>query len=733
MYHDDREISAEKIIETLEAQVMKLTEIPEDARRVLMLVLIARIGKPTQIMYELSEKLMAHSSLASITLNIFDSLLRDAQKIIDSSDDVIFLLTHLAAKTISFRLNIDPRHPKLVAALVGTIQSTLSTALFEATPNTAELSLGLLGDYPKDSIPMSDSTPEHQRDLISMRLAARDINAVFTPFTAGPRATQPTFVIDAPDADPITTLFTIQEILKNHTACRLLLIQTWGNIADTWTRLRALIESRAEIEAVINFSSLPGRSGSYTTIIINTHPSRRETLYIDVSLSNKSLPHLDGYERMLLAGSIYNLWQDRVPHSNSEYLSSGVRRFINSYFSEGFRPISRLCNTVGKRPVAISKDRVSRHLTLKAAHGKLTRQTHSDNSKLISLMLESRREPCCIYIIGNNGEGKSFLLRDIVYQLEEAQKRSIGIPMSHADRFPLNDKSIRRYFEYKGARQTKVIKEVGALSSDSRKVELLSDCLRMIGFGSQIYLILKSELSHDRFGNPRKETLNLSSVEDMQYLNSDRRSIGEYELNVVGEEHRTIPFDNLSSGQQSILSLLLKIIAADAEEVIFLIDEPEISLHVSWQQKLPSILNTLSSRLNASFVVATHSPILIANAADEDICYVSKIGVFTAIPVHERHSVETLLMDGFETYTPHNKEVHERCAKLVASLVSATSRSEIESLAEAATRKLKTFKETIEVNWQDEGDARQVSDLALVEQTLGVIRMLREESDALHD
>ena len=216
----------------------------------------------------------------------------------------------------------------------------------------------------------------------------------------------------------------------------------------------------------------------------------------------------------------------------------------------------------------------------------------------------------------------------------------------------------------------------------------------------------------------------------MQYLNARRGSTTKYEVNFIREGHRTIPFENLSSGEQSILGLLVKVIASDGEHATFLIDEPEISLHVSWQQKLPHILNLLSSRLSASFVVATHSPVLIANAADDDICYVSRVGRLYSIPIEERHSVETLLMDGFETYTPHNREVHERCAKLVALLISAANEPFVAAKADEAIKKLEAFKKTIEQNDHTANDARQASDIDLIEKTLGAIALLGNKNEA---
>lgn len=734
MYHDEREINAERMIETLESQLKSFTDIPDDARLLLMLVIVARVAKRSVILHKISQKLMQDPALASIEANTLNRLLLEAKRSIDSDDDAIYLLTHLAAKLIALILRIDHRHPKLIAALVGTVQSTLSTPLIEVMPNTAELSLGLLGNYPKSSFPMFSDIPERQQDLISIRLAANDVTANFITPEYYQYPSQSTFLLDALYPDSTGMLNVLPEILKIRGQNRLVLIQNWTRTEPTqvWPRLLELIEGRGQIEAIINFSSLAAASDQFTAMIVNTNPPQRETLYIDVSMSNRSLPALDGIERMLLAGCIYNLWQGRNFHRSSEYLSSDVVRFINSYFGEGFRPISGLCNAVDILPKTISKRRLVSRIFLKAMQGGFSRPTLTRNSKVIVDLLEWRDDPCCIYVIGNNGEGKSFLLRDVAYRLAEVRKRSIGIPMSHADRFPRTDKPIKKFFEYKGARTTRIEKEIGVISSQPQKIELIRECLGLVGFVSRIYLTLKSELSHDRNGDPRRDTLDLFATEDMQYLNSERGSVSEYEVNFIREGHRTIPFDNLSSGEQSILGLLIKIIASNAECVTFLIDEPEISLHVSWQQRLPRILNLLSSHLNASFVVATHSPVFIANAANSDVCYVSRLGVLDEISADERHSVETLLMDSFETYTPHNREVHERCAKLVALLISTTNEAHVADRAEEAIKKLKEFQTTIQKNGQGQSDVRQASDLELIEKTLGAIFMLRDENGVRH-
>jgi hypothetical protein len=732
MYHDEREIFADRFIDSLETLIISEQKITFDSQMALILGVLFELGAISINLSNRSQELV-QEVVRKYSPSYLSRLLIEASRVIKPGDDLNYLFTHVVAKWISSPLGIDYRHPKLIAAFVGTIQSTISTRLIEVMPNTAELSLGR-GDYSKQSFLMFDSVPKQQQDLISLRLEANGIRPNFIAPGMQSSFTQSIYLLDAIPYSSVDVLKQLEELMGDRGVNRIVLIQKWASSesSKTWMHLLALIKGRGQIEAIINFSSLPNVSDQYTAIIIITDPSQRETLYIDVTMSNKWLPPLDGIERMLLAGCIYNLWHGRAPHRNPESVSTGVLRFVNSYFSEGFRPISGLCNALGQQPKTISKTRLVSRPFLKTSPGTLERESLTETSKSIVDCLAARGKPTCVYIIGNNGEGKSFLLKDIVYHLAGSQKRSIGLPVSHADRFPTKDNSLGDSFVYKGARKTSIVKEVVEFACQSVKVELLITCLERIGLRSRIYLILRSELSHDRHGQRLQHTLDLLKNEDMRYLSDRKSSISKYEVNFIREGHRTISFENLSSGEQSILGLLIKIIASDAENATFLIDEPEISLHVSWQQKLPHIFSMLSRRLNASFAVATHSPVLIANAADEDMCYVSRIGRLYPIPPDERHSVETLLMDGFETYTPHNREVHERCAKLVALLISAENESDVVGKADEAIKKLEAFKKTIEENEKTAGDARQASDIELIEKTLGAIGFLSKKNGQYH-
>ncbi len=65
----------------------------------------------------------------------------------------------------------------------------------------------------------------------------------------------------------------------------------------------------------------------------------------------------------------------------------------------------------------------------------------------------------------------------------------------------------------------------------------------------------------------------------------------------------------LSSGEKQMLVILLTVLVEDGEHCALIMDEPEISLHIDWQQRLISLIRQLNP--NAQIILSTHSPALI--------------------------------------------------------------------------------------------------------------------------
>ena len=90
----------------------------------------------------------------------------------------------------------------------------------------------------------------------------------------------------------------------------------------------------------------------------------------------------------------------------------------------------------------------------------------------------------------------------------------------------------------------------------------------------------------------------------------------------LGDSASAISSDLLSSGEKQLLSFLAY--NAFMQNAIFIIDEPELSLHVDWQRQLfPTLLKQGTSN---QFIVATHSPFIYSKYPDKELMLSSDKG-----------------------------------------------------------------------------------------------------------
>lgn len=103
-------------------------------------------------------------------------------------------------------------------------------------------------------------------------------------------------------------------------------------------------------------------------------------------------------------------------------------------------------------------------------------------------------------------------------------------------------------------------------------------------------------------------TLNSRFFRKRIYFTSDRA------LAIRNSRGDQLSVSDLSSGEQHELILLKYLLFDTNPGSIVLIDEPEISLHVSWQKAFLEDLSRISSISSLRFIIATHSPQIINNS-----------------------------------------------------------------------------------------------------------------------
>jgi len=89
------------------------------------------------------------------------------------------------------------------------------------------------------------------------------------------------------------------------------------------------------------------------------------------------------------------------------------------------------------------------------------------------------------------------------------------------------------------------------------------------------------------------------------------------ELQFISRSGKKLTPHMLSSGEKQLLILLSETLLQREQPTIFIADEPELSLHVLWQEKLVASLNSLNPQ--AQLLVATHSPDIVGALEDKAI------------------------------------------------------------------------------------------------------------------
>lgn len=128
----------------------------------------------------------------------------------------------------------------------------------------------------------------------------------------------------------------------------------------------------------------------------------------------------------------------------------------------------------------------------------------------------------------------------------------------------------------------------------------------------------------------------------------------------------SFPLNHASSGELSFIALLVHIAFCMEENSFIFIDEPENSLHPKWQSAYLEILNGAIGYYNCKVVVATHSPLIISSfsKSDDVAIYKRDFNGFNILEAND-DSAEELYLEFFDTLTPKNRTLSNRCVDII--------------------------------------------------------------------
>lgn len=769
MYNDEREVTANSILTAIRKIKSKLPRWSEEKLNWALFVIIYSYNQKNLKSPNL--KIADTVKLLTETYNIEKFSSKDIPKLVlfeqhassilkKTSDSHITstLLLHIDYM-IADAIKVNPMHCKIVASLVGEIIYERRVKLIDTYPNTGEISVSRSMSTNSSSFPMIHGNTQPQKALLELKFKELNLKANFLGLqhTGLNSSATNIYLIDPPDEQLLSTelpsskpnrsgFSAVKQFANNSTRGTYIYIYKYEDSPQRQQNadIRALLNSSLTIQARISFTSVDYDKKIQKYIAIFIQPDdivkKNNFLDIDITRENKNIEGLDALERSILAGLIYKKWLG-VRRQAMQPIPDLVKRISDNLFEYGFKNVANLCTsfdydtkselllilTKKKRPTPAPFD---------------SQPSISINSSPITSLLKEQRKQI-IYVIGNNGAGKSLLLKDIANSLSTLENPVVGISTSIHDRFPFEMSTSSKSFVYKGLKTSnkavtmeKIEREASISVINIFKNQVLLDAflraMDCLEYRTSYFLAPNQSKAE----SSKRHLIPLSSTaKENQESLINIRTVG-YQLGVVKNKdtHKITIFSELSSGEQSIIMLTTKIIDSHKPDTVYLIDEPENSLHVRWQQKLPEMLSRLSEELSCSFIVATHSPILIANSKNTSLCFGMNNGQLREISLESKQSVETILMDGFETYTPRNKQVQEQCAKLVASAIRAANEvpSSIESIAPSSIRELKRLEEIIKLTGNKQAEARQESDEQLISTAMAAILALAEKR-AMHN
>lgn len=108
----------------------------------------------------------------------------------------------------------------------------------------------------------------------------------------------------------------------------------------------------------------------------------------------------------------------------------------------------------------------------------------------------------------------------------------------------------------------------------------------------------------------------LLDVLNRKFTNKQVSLSREEGLSIKGRDGKPIPVNALSSGEQHELVLLYDLLFKVKPNTLVLIDEPELSLHISWQKSFMDDLLAIIRLAQFDVLMATHSPYIVGDHSD---------------------------------------------------------------------------------------------------------------------
>lgn len=251
-------------------------------------------------------------------------------------------------------------------------------------------------------------------------------------------------------------------------------------------------------------------------------------------------------------------------------------------------------------------------------------------------------QPDVNILSGINGVGKSTIINHLARTLAEIDRDEIvpkEAPQGVTIKLMPEDASYIKFDVIRSFDRPLLHSDLLEKLSDSRvKTELDWQIYRLqkrfldyqVNIGNRIIELLTSGDPDDQMkaaevSAPKKQFQDMIDelfADTNKKIDRKSNEIQFVQTNGNGTIEMITPYQ-LSSGEKQMLAILLTVLVENREPYALLMDEPEISLHIDWQQRLIDLIRQLNP--NAQIILSTHSPALIMDGWMSNVTEVGDI------------------------------------------------------------------------------------------------------------
>ena len=92
---------------------------------------------------------------------------------------------------------------------------------------------------------------------------------------------------------------------------------------------------------------------------------------------------------------------------------------------------------------------------------------------------------------------------------------------------------------------------------------------------------------------------------------------------VFWQAGQKLSFAKLSTGEKQLLLILLRVFLTQGNPAIVFLDEPEVSLHISWQRQIVDVIRQLNPQ--TQLFITSHSPSIFSSGWGDKVVYFEDI------------------------------------------------------------------------------------------------------------